>query len=107
MYIIISETSIINMDKFENMTLNTINKTIKIKTHKGFLGLFPTYKDQIDTYYSLKINYIRDKQSFTFTNEGPDFNYLKKVAISVISQLKSLDANLINQEFENVFLKEE
>ena len=106
MLIIISDTTVLNMDKFETMMINSRTNTTKTKTGDGFLGLFPTYEEKTDTTYVLSLKYTRGTNQMTFTNESPDYNHLRNIARNVVTQLRSLDSSMVDQAFEDAFLKE-
>lgn len=94
------------MDKFETMMINSKTNTTKTKVGDGFLGLFPQYEEKTETAYVLSIKYIRGTSQMTFTNESPDYNHLRMIARNVVTQLRSLDSSIVDQAFEDAFLKE-
>ena len=109
MYIITSETTVLNVAKIIHLMIVTTPKFEKTKVSSGFLGLFPKYETTETPYYTLNFKYtcaVQANTQMTFTCGNSDYNTLKKTAKDIILQIKKYDASWIDAAFEEAFLKE-
>lgn len=110
MLIIFNETTVLNVKTIQSIMIKATPYKEKTLINKGFLWLFPMYKETDIPHWTLEFIYSpgdgTDGRTHIFKAEHKDYDVLKKTGKAIIQQIKNFDVGLVNVAFEDAFLKD-
>jgi len=106
MLIILGKDTILNIKTLKSMLI-TLDPIKEESTVSSLFGLFPKTKTVSHDNWKLVIEYVNevDDKHYEYSSTCRTRKVLEDIAASLINQLKQYDATLVNQAFEDAFLK--
>ncbi len=108
MVIVFGENTILNVDKVISLLIKYTPQEERTKTSSGFFGLFPTYETTKRDEWTLEFQYtggVVGNMEYTYTSRSSNYQRLVEQAKQIILQIKKYDNTIIDQAFEDAFLK--